>query len=259
MATDLIAAVFPDTLTTFSLFQDRVQTHFALSGPQELIDRYELSIGLRIPSEYSLCGHAVLLDQEMLYVPDLTQDWRYTYNPFAMAGFKSFVGSPVALELDPQSQEPRSKSQPSSPACTDPNPITPIRVSIGTLNICFVNQLHKDLTAAERVVIERVTSMLEVQLRGSWEGDQRRRDGRARVALSEFIEESLVEDAGKVQETLSASDASEDPMGDGRVTMQKLAENAIDKIAKIIVEAGSISIWDVRAVSCSRENGCRTC
>jgi hypothetical protein len=53
-ATDLIAAVFPDSLTTFSLFQDRVQTHFAFSGPEELIKLYQLTVGLRIPSEDSL-------------------------------------------------------------------------------------------------------------------------------------------------------------------------------------------------------------
>ena len=98
--TDLTAAYFPDALITFSLFRDRVQTHFALSGPNQLIDRFQLHVGLRIPAEDRFCGHAVLQDREMLFVPDLEADWRYKRNPFGLAGFKSFVGVPVALELD---------------------------------------------------------------------------------------------------------------------------------------------------------------
>lgn len=249
-ATDLIAAVFPDTVTTFSLFQDRIQTHFALSGPPELIKTYQLTVGLRIPSEDSLCGHAILLDQNILFVPDLENDWRMRLNPFRLAGFKSFIGSSVSLELDPQSKEPRNPSEQDASAHTETSGAVPKprRVSIGTLNICFVENHHPVLTEAERVIISRVTKMLEVQLRGSWEGDQRRRDGRARVALSEFIEESLVENAGLAQEPSVASSTA-DLMGDGRGTMRVLAESAVEKISKIVIEAGSISIWDVRAVS----------
>jgi hypothetical protein len=185
----------------------------------------------------------------MLFVPDLQRDWRYLKNPFAMAGFQSFVGSPVSLELDPQaqgSQSPNPKASSTAGQLTDPTP--PTRVSIGTLNICFVKNLHRVLTKAEQVIITNVTNVLEVQLRGSWEGDQRRRDGRARVALSDFIEESLVENAGRMPEAGSSNSAA-DPMGDGRVTMRRLAQSAIDKISEIVVEAGSISVWDVRAVS----------
>jgi len=245
-ATDLIAAVFPDSLTTFSLFQDRVQTYFAFSGPEELIKQFQLTVGLRIPAEDSFCGHAILLDQKVFFVPDVQHDWRYLKNPYALAGWKSFVGSPVSLELDPRSREllsPMPKASSAAGELTDPTP--PTRVSIGTLNITFVKSPHRVLTKSEQVVIDSVTKMLETQLRGSWEGDQRRRDGRARLALSDFIEETLVENDGQQE----ASNTAADPMGDGRVTMRRLAQSAVDKIIEIIVEADSISVWDVRAVS----------
>jgi hypothetical protein len=70
-ATEVIAAFFPGTLCTFSLFHNRIQTHFALAGDPMLIERYQLTTGLRIPAEDSLCGHAVLLDTSIMFVPDL--------------------------------------------------------------------------------------------------------------------------------------------------------------------------------------------
>jgi len=92
--TDILSAYFPDTLITFSLFQDRIQTHFALSGPEEIIEMYKLHVGLRIPAEDSLCGHAVLLDRRMLFVPDLEADWRYRRNPFGGPASRAFLAFP---------------------------------------------------------------------------------------------------------------------------------------------------------------------
>lgn len=251
-ATDLIAAVFPDTLVTFSLFQDRVQTHFALSGPKELIELYQLTRGLRVPSEDSLCGHAVLLDQKMLFIPDLQADWRFQLNPFAMAGFKSFVGYPVTLEVDPLLAEQRDHrgSTLDQGIQYERNP-EPCRMGVGTLNICFVKQHQTELTDSQKLVIDRVGSMLETQLRASWEGDQRRRDIRARLALSDYIEEALVENAGQNSIPLDSpsTDVSSDGVGAARVALTKLAESAAQKVTRIVKEADSVSIWDLRAVS----------
>jgi hypothetical protein len=186
-ATDLIAACFPGTLCTFSLFGARIQTHFALSGSQELIDRYQLSVGLRIPAEDSLCGHAVLLDNRTLFLPDLSADWRYVGNPFAMAGFKSFVGSSVSLELDPSKLDSNVSG----------------RVGVGTLNICFVADVAR-LTPEQLGLIDRITRYLEIQLRATWEGHRRTHQAKAMRAVTGFIDEALVETQG--QTTTSFAD-----------------------------------------------------
>lgn len=252
-ATDLLAAVFPDTLVTFSLFQDRIQTHFALSGPTELIEGYQLSRGLRVPSEDSLCGHAVLLDRKMMFIPDLQADWRFQLNPFAMAGFKSFVGYPVSLEVDPLLAEQRDREGSTlDPEIQLETNIDACRMGVGTINICFVKQHQTELSESQKLIINRVGSMLETQLRASWEGDQRRRDIRARSALSDYIEEALVENSGH-DPVIPLGRPSPDPGSDGisaaRAALTILAESAAKKITRIVKEADSVSVWDLRAVS----------
>lgn len=250
-ATDLLAAVFPKTLVTFSLFQDRIQTHFALSGPDDLIQHYKLTRGLRVPSEDSLCSHAVLLDQKMLYIPDLQADWRFQLNPFAMAGFQSFVGFPVSLELDPLLAEQRhlETSTENWPTLHETTSAKSCRTGVGTLNICFIKEPQTELTDGQRLVITRVGSMLESQLRASWEEDQRVRDNRARSALTEYIEEALVENAGQNPDPLGSLGTSPEGISADRVALQRLAESAARKIASIVDDADSVSVWDLRAVS----------
>jgi hypothetical protein len=172
-ATEVVAAFFPGTVCTFSLFHDHVQKHFCLAGNQSLIQKFNLTPGLRIPAEDSLCGHAILNHSSIFFVKDLKKDWRYLNNPFVFAGFKSFIGSSVSLPINPLQGERE--------------------IGVGTLNVCFIDESIDVLTEVQRNVIRHVTTMLETQLRATWEGDQRTRDGRARLALSELIDTALVD------------------------------------------------------------------
>jgi len=235
--TDVISAYFPDALVTFSLFRDRIQTHFALSGPKEVIDGFKLHVGLRIPAEDSLCGHAVLLDKRMLFIPDLQADWRYTRNPFGVAGFKSFIGVPVALELDPLQGDVRA-SQHDGPRRG--------RIAIGTLNICFTSENIRELSPAQKLVVDRMTSMLEAQLRSTWEGARRSRSGRAATEFTNFIREVQSDGAER-----SGDRTGYEEDGESRRDrdMLDLIKSLTKKVGSIISEADTVDVLDIRAVS----------
>lgn len=173
-ATEVIAEFFPGTLCTFSLFHDHIQKHYCPAGDQDLISKFGILPGLRIPSEDSLCGHAVLHLDAPFFVGNLQQDWRYRNNPFVYAGFRSYIGSSVSLPLD--TREDGGK-----------------RISVGTLNVCFVKETIAEMTPSQRRVLRHVTSMLETQLVATWDGDQRSKEGRARVLLSDLIDTALVD------------------------------------------------------------------
>lgn len=213
-ATEVIAAFFPGTVCTFSLFHDHIQKHFALAGSEDLIQRYQLEAGGRIPSEDSLCGHAVLHESTIFFVKDLKNDWRYINNPFTCAGFKSFIGSSVTLQLNP---------------LNDGGP----RIGIGTLNVCFVTDPLDDLSAAQRKVLLHVTRMLETQLRATWEGDQRTREGRARLVLCELIEDALVD---------VKTDA------EGKDGMEVVATGVLKRVSDVLPETDSVMLYNIGAI-----------
>ena len=235
--TDILSAFFPDSLITFSLFQDRIQTHFALSGPEEVIKGFKLHVGLRIPAEDSLCGHAVLLDRRMLFVPDLEADWRYKRNPFGVAGFKSYVGVPVALELDPLQDD--------VPMLDYMGPRRG-RIAIGTINICFTKQKVFELSPAQHLVVDKMASMLEAQLRSTWEGDHRRRDGRARTELSKYIGETKFVEASRTPGTINHQIYDEFRR---ELMTCDLIKSLAEKVSTIISEADTVDVFDIRAVS----------
>jgi hypothetical protein len=242
---DLAAAYFPGALTTFTLFRDRVQTHFSLSGPPDVIDRFKLHVGLRVPSEESLCGHTVLSDRRLMFIPDFQADWRYRLNPFGLAGFKSFIGVPVALELDllPHDHSQSDKFGPKRG-----------RIAIGTINICFTRDKVLEISDAQRKVASRLASILETQLRATWEGDRRRRDARARTELSNFIEEAAIGDvAGTSKEDGEVAKQAayrQGDMGDRRdLHILDLVQSLATKVNTIVSEAGTVDVFDLRAVS----------
>lgn len=215
-ATDLISSFFPKALCTFSLFHEHIQKHYCPAGPPSLIQKFGITPGLRIPAEDSLCGHAVLHCDSTFFVSDLKKDWRYINNPFVFAGFQSFIGSTVSLTLDP---------------LEDDSP----RVVVGTLNVCFVDEPIEEFDMAQRKVVRNVTTMLETQLRATWEGDQRTKEGRARVALSELIETALVD------VTLRDGD--------------RVSHEALEKICKVLPDVDSIALINSGGVeSVSAEN-----
>jgi hypothetical protein len=196
---DLVSAFSPGSLATFSLFQDGDQVHYALAGSSESLGRFGLVKGVRIPPEDSLCGHAVL--GKVLFVPDMSSDWRFRLHPFARAGCKSYIGTTVTLPTDMlgaggDGQESAGEHEVKSSHERD-------RIGIGTLNIYFVEQPCKDMSEQQCMVVKNLTLMLETQLWATWEGHRRTKEAKTRIALAEFLEEALIKGEEGVQEDLS--------------------------------------------------------
>ena len=178
-STELIAAFFPGVLCTFSLFKGDGQYHYAVSGPEWIKAKYNVYVGVRIPSEDSLCGHAVLGKGGEPVCQVLEGDWRYKRNPFKMAGFKSYAAPVVRLPLDPEATGTTGKDSQDE------------HIGIGTINLCFVDSVPRDLTDAQKNVVTRVSRNLSTQLRATWEGHRRTKVARVQRGLSDYIRDVL--------------------------------------------------------------------
>jgi hypothetical protein len=176
----------------------------------------------------------------MLFIPDLQADWRYRFNPFALAGFKSFVGVPVTLERDPLADETQS-----SELVEDGR----TRIGIGTLNICFTRKHVTELDDTQQMVVNRLASMLETQIRATWEGDRRRRDARARAELSSFIEEAMIGDVVTRGGSGDEKASFKRPSRRRQTSATDLAQSVAGRVRKIVREADTVHVYDIRAVS----------
>jgi hypothetical protein len=229
---DLLAAFFPRVLVTFSLFRNRAQHHFAVSGPEELIHRFEIVHHGRIPAEQSLCGHAILLPGKQMFIPTLQGDWRYRANPFRLAGFKSYIGSAVTLDLHPE--RPQSKEE----------------IAIGTLNVCFTRSETSTLTAEQSAVVRHITGMLQTQLKATWEGHRRSREARANLAISGFIDDALASHDPTRLATTSLQAESQHPGVDTeRLKMeQESTTNGSDPVSPLSERPGKLEEMARKAV-----------
>ncbi|ORX33227.1 hypothetical protein BD324DRAFT_654313 [Kockovaella imperatae] len=133
-AVDILSGFFPGALISFSLFYKRVQQYYAFAGPQEYIDLFSLCKGGAIPVEDSLCAHAVLSAGKTVFIPDAKKDWRYRYNPYVLRGMEAYIGSPVRLSEDPTRPEAEL-------------------ITIGTLNVCFMNKTVEQVLGREEQAI----------------------------------------------------------------------------------------------------------
>jgi hypothetical protein len=159
-------------------------------------------------------------------------DWRYVSNPFVRAGFKSFIGSPVTLELDPIGLA--SDSERSG------------RIAIGTLNICFTKSHLRSLTPAQEMVIRHVSSMLETQLRATWEGHHRTLEARRRRTVSDFIEKALFE--GFKPTGGPASPRVDHDAGEGS-TFDRTAQLAVDMSRAVLPGLEMMQVVDLVGVT----------
>lgn len=228
-ATELVQSFFGG-LCTFSLFRDNVQELMAVAGAPEVIEAVQLFPGKRLLPETSLCGHSVLLGDKNLYIPNLALDWRYCGNPYAdeLKGVKSYFGSVVSLNVDPSSSsDDRS-------------------VGIGVINIMHLDRYLPPLSEEQLKVVHTITAMLETQLRATWDGQGRTREARLRRAISDFIEDTLV------QPGLPAG-ASDDKPPEDRTrkktdVLASYAQLAVDRIRGVIEEMDGAMIVDLRAL-----------
>lgn len=181
-AVDILSVMFPEALCGFTLFRNNVQTVFAMSGSKALIDKYALVANTVIGLHTSLCGHSVLLQDQVMFSPRLDKDWRFRSNPNTLAGAISYIGSNVSLQIEGlELGHTKDLEEGDSPGS----------LGIGAFNILFVDTPHEVFTEKERIVVANVTRMLVTQLRATWEGHSIKKEARARKVVTELIEEGL--------------------------------------------------------------------
>lgn len=228
-AVDVIAAFLPTALVTFTLFDGRKQLFVAMGGDQSYIDRYGLVLRQPIPAHNSLCGHSVLRRDQVMFIPDLRHDFRFRSNPYSTAGISSYIGSPVSLLLDPLFGQQASD----------------LRVGIGSLNVLFIDGVIKALEDKDRMIVENITRMLEAQLRGTWEGVIRTREGMMRYAVSDLIEASFVKEK-KRQENESDSKSLAKTQKRADDDFVHLAQLALSKVTAICSALSGVTLVDTQ-------------
>ena len=256
-ATELLSWYFPETVCTFSLFRDDAQHHVAAAGPPHLVDNLALSIGTRVPPQISLCGHAILLGQGIQFVSDLVNDWRYRENPWVQNGMKSYIGSVVRLQPDP--------TLPTT--LPDKSTDQTHTVAIGALNICFLERRLEGISPEQTRVIERITDILEEQLRSTWQAQRHVKEVRARQTVSDYLESSLVRSIPALQEgslssrnegsLSSRNEGSTSGTGAGmgvgdKLDFQAEARHAINKIHAQLDEVDFACILDLSSLQSQR-------
>jgi hypothetical protein len=239
-AVDVIAAFFPgDVVVTFTLFDGRYQTLAAVGGSQEMLRKYGLTLDQPIPSYNSLCGHSVL-SEEIMFVPDLADDWRFRSNPFISAGVQSVIGSPVSLYLDSKTIVP-----------TDDTP--DVRIGIGSIIVLFIDHQLTHMTDAQTMVVKNVTAMLETQLRSTWEGQVRTRETRTRAMISDIIEEAFVIEQKHRQEGQdSAHELNErqrrGSLHVGKDSFDELATKALERMMDLLPSLSGLAVVDIASL-----------
>lgn len=237
-AVDVVSAFFPgDVVVTFTLFDGRYQTLAAIGGNQEISNKYGLTLDKRIPSYNSLCGHSVL-NEDLMFVPDLASDWRFRSNPFIDAGIQSCIGSPVSLHLDSRTIVP-----------ADGNP--DVRIGIGAIIVLFVDHKMTQLSDAQRMVLKNVTGMLETQLRSTWEGQVRTRETKTRAMISDMIEEAFVIEQKYRQETEDTAQELTDrqrrrsSIHKDQDTFTGLVGKTLDRMMDLLPNLSGLAVLDI--------------
>jgi len=242
-AMDLVFALLGGVVN-FSLFKHSQQELIAMAGKPEVIASTGLEIGQRLLPETSMCGHT-LLAKKTVYVPDLALDWRHQGNPYS-GGLKSYIGSVVSLSADPAS-------------ATEDRVI-----AVGVINLMFMEDYQPPLRADQQKVLDHITRMLETQLRATWEGHKRTREARARRAISDYIETTLVQPVGAgfdqsaFPESSSVSSPSDVPSSSqGRTdsdeernadSLAMHASFALKKLRAVLNEVDTAAVVDVRSL-----------
>ena len=247
-AVDLLAAFFPDTVCTFTIFNGPKQSFVAVAGDQGIRDKFGLYDDFVVRSDLGFCGHCVLVKEEFIFVPSLKEDWRFEGNPYTQAGIQSYIGAPITLPIDVLS---------TSLSTITKDDGREERVGIGALNILFVKEPLERMSETQAMVVRNVARMMETHLRATWDGARRTMEARYRRAMADMIEEGFV---GKV--SLSSP---EDPVAstlgnglDGRndhpmTSLETLAQMAVERIMALVPQLDSVILVDIRHVLVSPE------
>lgn len=207
--------------------------------------KYGLTLDKPIPSYNSLCGHSVL-NEDLMFVPDLANDWRFRSNPFIDAGVESCIGSPVSLHLDSRTVVP-----------ADGNP--DVRIGIGAIIVLFIDHKLTHLSEAQRMVLKNVTGMLETQLRSTWEGQVRTRETKTRAMISDMIEEAFVIEQKYRQETEETAQQLTDHQRRRSSIHQEhdsfsgLAQKVLNRMMDLLPNLSGLAVLDIASTDVSTD------
>ena len=235
--TDLVALHFQSAICTFSLYLDDAQHHVAAAGSPQGIKDLALDIGTRVPTHVSLCGHAILRHKGVHFVPELANDWRFRGNPWVRGGTKSYIG--IGVNLAPNPGDSLSSSE-----------VSEQTVSVGTLNVLFIEDHLEKITPAQTKFLEQIAHILEEQMRSTWLGRRHRKDFAAGEIVLDYLESSLVNRALNEKAGKSLGDSSTDEIEDVasarlRIEIPMEAQYAVDAMRTILDAAELVCIVDV--------------
>jgi hypothetical protein len=230
-AIDILAAYFPGTVCTFTIFNGTKQSFLAVAGDQGIRDGFGLVHDFEVRSDLGLCGHCVLVKEGILFVPSLPDDWRFARNPYTQAGIQSYIGMPITLPIDNLSTSVSSgRVKDEAPEQT---------VGIGALNILFVKEPLTSLSETQAMVVRNVARMMQTQLRATWYGNKRTMEARYRRAVAEMIGEGFVG-----HPVTGAGHAEMGPAS--TMSLEALAQTATEKLMLLVPQLDSVVIYDVR-------------
>ncbi|WRT66810.1 uncharacterized protein IL334_003773 [Kwoniella shivajii] len=241
-AVDLLSAFFPGCVITFTLFNNHVQTFAAVAGPKKLLEEFQLVGGMWVAPETSLCGHSVLQEEQILFVSDLAEDWRFRSNPYTLAGLKSYIGSAVSLLLDPLNTTPNMNGRPE-------------RVGIGSLNILFMSTILQTMSPEQVMVVKNITKILETQIRATWEGHIRTREARVRHAMTDLIEEGFVGVQASMEQHEMSDGVPAIARGTSMSSTSELAQSGLDKTMALSPELDIMCLVDTRSFRVKSKQG----
>ena len=213
--------------------------------------------------------------QRETFIPDLRSDWRFSQHPFVQrAKVESYISRSIELELDREALP--SHDLPNIPASEKI-----VRLVVGTLDVYCTTQgnsgIEMGLSPGQERVLSSITSMLQTQLKATWEGRRRSREARANTAISGFIDDALASHdptrlAASVQKskdenrkrqgenyvdldqlekekeaTTNGSDPAE-PLQEEPGKLEEMARSACGRLSAVLGDIDGLCIVDLRSV-----------
>lgn len=232
---DVIGAFFPQAIVTYTQFEGKTPMYLASGGNKELIEKFGITTFVPVSPYTAICGHTVLLKDDLMFIPDLRGDFRFRENPATQAGARSYVGSPIFLPLDPLPGDDTVEAE---------------AVGIAALNVLFVDEVHSQLSASEATVIKQVARLLESQIRNTWDGAARSQEAKKRAIVADMVETIFVEEQRLRQAEGANPTADAIRLLKNRETaFVTVATTAVHRLAAALSNLSGITLFEIRIES----------
>lgn len=230
-AVDVVGAFFPNAIVTYTQFEGKIPMYLAVGGNQTLIERFRIKLNVPLSPVTVICGHTVLLKDDLMFVPDLRHDFRFRSNPVTESGGRSYIGSPVFLPLVPLAE-------------LAPEDVE--TVGIGALNILFVDEVHDTMTSNEAMIVRQLAKHLEAQMRSTWDGLHRSAELRKRAIVSDMIEMTFVEEQRQRQaESATPTADAVRLLKNKEEEFAALARRAVERLASTLEDLSGITLLNI--------------